>query len=143
MSSPVDELRGDDPDGERDAEDEEGILATSLLRAFSELWACRHDSVLARLQVRRSFALDAGNDKARLHPPEEHRVLGERLRKLADEPATARNTARQVLELLRPALHRCVAAGHFFAGGCSPVATRQTREATKRAPIVATAPRPA
>jgi hypothetical protein len=143
MSSPVDELGSQDPDGERRAENEERIRATSLLRALPELWRSRRDGGLARLQIRRSFALHAGNDKAGLHPPEEHCVLGERLRKLGDEPALTRGAAGQALERLGSALHRCVAPGHFLAGGCSPVATRQTREATKRAPIVATAPMPA
>jgi hypothetical protein len=143
MSSPVDELGSQDPDRERRAQNEERIRAASLLRALAELWPGRRDSVLGRLQIRGSFALDAGNDKARLHPPKEDCILGQRLRKLADEPASARGTAREALELMRSAFHRCIAAGHFFAGGCSPVATRQTREATARAPIVARAPRPA
>jgi hypothetical protein len=143
MSSPVDELGRRDPDGERHPEDEERIRAASLPRALAELWSSRRDGVLARLQIRGSLALDAGNDKARLHSSEEHCVLGEGTRQLAEEAASAGGTARNALELLRSALHRCVATRHFFTGGCSPVTTRQTREATKRAPIVATAPRPA
>jgi hypothetical protein len=44
------------------------------------------------------------------------------------------------LELVGGLLDRLVALGHFFVGGCSPVAIRHTVEAARRATIVATAP---
>ena len=40
-------------------------------------------------------------------------------------------------------LDQLVAPGHFLVGGSSPVATRQTRDAARRAATVATAPNPA
>jgi hypothetical protein len=94
MSSPVDQLRGGDPDSESDTENEERIRAASLLGALAKLRPRRHNGVLARLQVRGSFALDSRNDKARLHPPKEHRVFGERLRELGGEATPSGGTTR-------------------------------------------------
>jgi hypothetical protein len=94
MSSPVDQLRSGDSHGECDAEDEDGIRAASLLWALAKLGPRRHDGVLARLQIGGSFALDTGNDKARLHPLKENGVFGERLRELGGEPTPAGGTTR-------------------------------------------------
>ena len=49
----------------------------------------------------------------------------------------------ELLEALGPPLEDGVAAGHFFTGGSSPVATRQMRDASVRATKVAPAAIPA
>src|SRR6266540_2375564 len=143
MSPPVDELGEADPCGECDPQDEERVRAAVPLRSLAELGGGGRDDVLTRLEVGRRLPFDARGDQARLHAPEERSVLGERLRELGGHAAGRGRAIRQALELAGSALHQSVALRHFLAGGCSPVATRQTREATARAPIVAAAPRPA
>jgi hypothetical protein len=143
MSPPVDELGEPDPDAESDPEDEERVRATIHLRSLAKLGGGGRDDVLTRLEVGRRLPFDARGDQARLHAPEERSVLRERLRELGGEAAGCGRAIRQALELAGSALHESVALRHFLAGGFSPVATRQTREATARAPIVAAAPRPA
>jgi hypothetical protein len=57
--------------------------------------------------------------------------------------AVRRRLLREVLQTVRATLDDPVALRHLFAGGSSPVVTRQIRDAAARAPIAATAPSPA
>jgi hypothetical protein len=143
MSPPIEQFRDRDAGSQGDSHDEERIRTAALLGAFAVLGPARRDNVLSGLEVLRRLAPCARGDEARFHAAKERRVLSERLRKLGNEAAGAGRAVGQTLELVRSALHKSIAPGHFFAGGCSPVATRQMRDATVRAPIVAAAPRPA
>ena len=95
------------------------------------------------LEVRRRLPSRARDNKTRLQFPEEGGVLGKRLRELLGYAALGGGLARKVAQAFRAALDDAIALGHFFAGGASPVATRQIFDATRRAPMVAAAPRPA
>jgi hypothetical protein len=143
MSPPVEELGDRDTRSQRDTEDEERVRPASLLRALAVLRSAGGHDILSRLEVLGRLAPCPCGDETRLHVTKERRVLSERLRELRHEAARAGGTIGQTLELVRSTLHEGIASGHFLTGGCSPVATRQMREATVRAPIVAAAPRPA
>jgi hypothetical protein len=142
MSPPVENLGDGDARNQRDSEDEERVRP-STPRPFSELRPARADDVLSGREVGRRFALHARHHKAWLHAAQEGRILGERFRQLGHETARGSRPVREALQLLRAALHERIASGHFLTGGCSPVATRQIRDASVRAPMVAAAPSPA
>src|SRR3982751_681824 len=57
MAPPVDELRGGDAERERRAEHEERTGPAAPTRTPAELGTGRGDDALARLQIRRRFAL--------------------------------------------------------------------------------------
>src|SRR3954464_12787480 len=59
MSPPIDELREHDPGDDRGTAADERVRAALLLRllALAELWARRRQRRLARLLIRRRFAL--------------------------------------------------------------------------------------
>ena len=67
-------------------------------------------------------------------------VVGQRLRDLRCDPAFGGGLVGHLLELVRGLVHDLIGfRRHFFAGGSSPVATRQIAEAALRAASVATA----
>ena len=68
------------------------------------------------------------------------RVVGELVRQLSREPTLGRGADSERLELVRARFDCLVAGRHRFAGGFSPVATRQMPDAARLAAIVATAP---
>jgi len=135
MTPPIDDLGKRDPCRERDPDDEKRVGSAPASRA-------RHGGLLGLL-IGWGLAFRASHHEARFELPEESRVLGERLSEPRAETARPRRLVCQTLEARRPLLDKRVALGHFFAGGASPVAMRQIREASLRAPIVAAAPIPA
>jgi hypothetical protein len=143
MTPPIDDLRKRDSSCERDPDDEKRVRSTSAARALAELRCRGRDHLGSRLLVRRGFALRARHYEARLELPEEGRILCERLCETGAKAAAAGGLIREALQTRRSLLDECVALRHFFAGGASPVAMRQIREASRRAPIVAAAPIPA
>jgi hypothetical protein len=140
MTPPVDDLGKRDPGRERDPDDEKGVRAAPAPRASGDV---RPGLLVRRLLVRGRLALGARHHETRFEFPEEGRVLGERLGETRAQAAAAGGLIRQALEARRPLLDKRVALRHFFAGGASPVAIRQIRDASLRAPIVAAAPIPA
>src|SRR5436305_5561225 len=68
MSPPVDHFGEQDPGGERNADDEEGVRATVLLRLPppAELRAGRGDRAVIGLLILRRPSLRTGDDQARL-----------------------------------------------------------------------------
>ena len=86
---------------------------------------------------------DACLDQARLQLAQEGGVLGERLGELGRDAAARGGLLGEVVEAFGAAFEELVRFRHRFVGGSSPVVTRQIRDAAARAPIEATAPRPA
>jgi hypothetical protein len=142
MTPPVHDLGQRDARGERDTDDEERVRPTSP-PPLAELRRRRRHDLGSRLLVRRGFALRARHHEARLELPEEGCILCERLGETGAQAAAAGGLIREALQTRRSLLDECVALSHFFAGGASPVAMRQIRDASRRAPIVAAAPIPA
>jgi hypothetical protein len=140
MTPPIDDLGESDSGSEGDPDDEERVRSASAPPPLAELWRRRCHHLGAGLLVRRSFALRARHHEARFELPEEGCVLGERLGESRAQATAAGGLVRQALEARRPLLDERVALRHFFAGGASPVAIRQMREDSRRAPIVAAAP---
>jgi hypothetical protein len=144
MSSPVQGLGENDSRRQRYADHEEGIGASPRPPARSELRAGRRDDRAgSRLQVGGSISLDPRGHEARLHAAEKDGVFGQRLGQLGSRAAALGSPIGELLQPIGALLENCIARRHFFTGGCSPVATRQMREATVRAAIVASAPSPA
>jgi hypothetical protein len=143
MTPPIDDLRQGDSGGERDTDDEERVRSTSATAPLAELRRRGRHRLGSRLLVRRGFALRTRHHKARLELPEKGCILCERLGETGAQAAAAGGLIREALQTRRSLLDECVALSHFFAGGASPVAMRQIRDASRRAPIVATAPIPA
>src|SRR5205085_460962 len=127
MASPVDPFREEDARCERRAEHDEGARAT------------RREPGRFRLLVLRHFAACALRDQARLELADEDGVLRELVRELPFQAARAGQPVRCGPRLVGDGVERA----HFLVGGCSPVATRQTEAAARRAPIVAAAPKTA
>jgi hypothetical protein len=81
------------------------------------------------------------DDQRRLQLAQEGGVV----RELVGDPRADAGTARaggavgEIVELRGALLHGCVALRHRFRGGCSPVATRQIEDATRRATTAAAA----
>jgi hypothetical protein len=141
MSPPVQELGEQDARRPRRNDDEQRMRAAGILRALAELWARRRDDSCARLLVGRSLSAGPGHHEARLQLAQEGRVLRERRRELRTQAARGRRAMGKNLKAIGASLDDCVCPCHFFAGGASPVATRQIFDATRRAAIVAAAPR--
>src|SRR5512134_3491298 len=142
MTPPVDHLREQRPDAEGGRGDDERVrpgrgLPAAVLGAVRG--GGRTDGSRSGLGVLRQLALGAPRDQGGLELAQEGRVVGELVRDLAAETALPGGLVRQLLELVRPRLDRAVAL-HRFAGGFSPVATRQMLDARRRETIVATAP---
>src|SRR3954454_10709232 len=144
MASPIQPLRERDARDERDADHDERIRAAALrstlrLRPLAELRPGRSLAHLSRLFVRGSLPLRAFLDQLRLELRQECCILREQVRKLVLHAALAGELLRLRAQLVRCRIERA----HRLAGGSSPVASRQTEDATRRAPIVAAAPSPA
>jgi hypothetical protein len=135
MTPPVDDLGKRDSSRERDSDDEEGVRPASA----SGTYLGGGPGFL----VRGGLALGSRHHEARFELSEERCVLGERLGEPGAQAPAAGGLVRKTLEARRPLLDKRVAFRHFFAGGASPVAMRQIRDASLRAPIVAAAPIPA
>ncbi|HEY8844132.1 MAG TPA: hypothetical protein VIM23_09535 [Gaiellaceae bacterium] len=145
MAPPVEHLGQQHAGHKRGADDDQRRRAfraalALLLRARPELWARGS----ARLLVHRSPAAGARLDQARLQLAQERGVVGELPgQPLPDAVAAGRGLVGELLQTLGAPLDCVIGLGHFFAGGASPVATRQIFEAALRAAIVAPAARPA
>jgi hypothetical protein len=141
MSSPIDQLRRRETGARCGADDRERIQAVAafLLRRPDR---CRSFDAL-RLFVGRRLTLHARLDQARFELAQEDRVFRERLRELSREAAAARSRLGEPAQPIRTPLDRSIGPGrdhrYFFAGGSSPVATRQMLDAARRAAIVAAA----
>jgi hypothetical protein len=154
MAPPIDEACQRDAGGERDGDHGERVRAAVLTRALAVLRRRGRDHRLTRREIRGRLAACACGYEARLEAAEEGGVLCERLSESRTNAACSGRTLSHLLQALGAPLdeqvtpvatpfgggwRRC----HFFAGGASPVAMRQIREATRRAPTVAAAPMPA
>jgi hypothetical protein len=141
MPSPVDELRKEDARRSGGYDHEQWVEAPVLLRAPAELRARGHDDVRARFLVGRRLTARSGQHQARLQLAKECGVFRQRRSEARFDAARGSCLPRQLLEALGAAFHQGIRTCHFFAGGASPVATRQILDARRRAAIVAAAPR--
>ena len=88
-----------------------------------------------------SVALRARGHQAGLELTQEGGVVGELVGQLRLHASLGGRALGELLELVGAAVDQLVGLGrHFLIGGCSPVATRQIREAARREAIVARAP---
>ncbi len=105
-----------------------GRFPVGLTLPWPGFWFGRRHSLRTRL------------DQARLELAQELGVVGQRLRDLRGDPAFGGGLVGHLLEVVRGLVHDLIGfRRHFFAGGSSPVATRQIAEAVLRAASVATA----
>src|SRR3954447_5419583 len=144
MASPIQPLGERHARDERDPDHDERVRAAASRRAFrlrplAQLRAGRCLAHFSRLFVRGSFPLRALLDQLGLELGQEGRILCEQVGDLVLHAALAGELLRLRAQLVRCRIERA----HRFAGGSSPVASRQTDDATRRAPIVPAAPRPA
>ncbi len=111
------------------------------LPSLSELWPGGGDGALRRFLVGRSLPLRPRHDQARLQLAEERGIVCQRLCDLGGDAPLRGGFVGDFLKPIRDPVDELVGFRHFLAGGSSPVATRQTFEAVRRATIVAAAAR--
>src|SRR5215207_9847100 len=143
MPSPVDDLRDEIAADDRSAQHEPRTRTQALLlfRSQAELWTCGRAARLTELLVRRRFALRALHHQARLQLPQEGRIVVQLVGELRLHAALRCGALGQLLELVGAPIDDLISLRrHFFAGGSSPVAMRQIRDAARRDAIVAAAP---
>ena len=127
-------------DAEGRAGDRDWIRPGPPLLLRGVLWARRClRGAGSWLGVLRQLTLGALHHQRRLQLAQKGRVLGELRGDLRRHAAFGGGLVRQLLELVGSRLDGTVAL-HRFAGGFSPVATRQMPEAARRAAMVAAAP---
>src|SRR3954469_1286999 len=148
MAPPIDDLRGEDADRECDADDDERAWPAGaallrgrlhLCRTVGELRARGRLRRLARRKVRRRLSFDALLDQGGLQLTEKDGVIRQLVGDLRLDSALAGEALGRRLGLVG----KCVERAHRFAGGASPVASRQIEVAARREATVAAAPAPA
>jgi hypothetical protein len=141
MTPPIDQFRERQPSGGCCADQRQRVPHVAGVSA-PRRWCLNGHWLLAGGRL----AADALDDQRRLQLAQELCVLLERLCELPGKTPAVSGLLGQAVQPLGAALNRPICSsrhGHFLVGGSSPVTVRQTREAVRRAAIVAAALNPA